>query len=451
VIEEVKGTMPFLIFLVWLCFLLPGCEVSSEPRQKGFFTYTLDAQTREILEQLDLEDKTPGGAPFGQKFIGLFVPEKFLPYEPFVLGLATESSIPTVLYLDAPWVHRYASANWLYELDRTGVFDAKKLVPAVARAFSVKPPGATSKTPEELMGVPNSIKGNILFFRQDLLDKYKKSPPRNWDELKAICREILPREKSLKYGLIFHVTNFVNDFYPIFWGFGGKIHDDGGTLTFLEADMLAKAEPALREIVGMQGTLAPGPGALKNFEGPTTLRQAFLRGEALFMINWNTRLHDLKVMLDNPEWQGRAAIRSVSQVGVGPIPSQSGHPKKYSNIGSFGWSINRFAVTNFAVMENAKKFINLVNSDRFQVLRAENAGEIPASQSALAQVKNQDVLRIYNNIFSSPEVVLQPRPKSRKLNNILEKHLLDALYGRTTPNGAIQAAANELRQISSWD
>ena len=102
-------------------------------------------------------------------------------------------------------------------------------------------------------------------------------------------------------------------------------------------------------------------------------------------------------------------------------------------------------------MENAKKFINLVNSDRFQVLRAENSGEIPALQSALAQVKNQEVLRVYKNIFSSPEVVLQPRPKSRRLNNILEKHLLDALYGRITPGGAIQAAANDLRQVTILD
>lgn len=443
--------MPFLICLIGLCCLLPGCDVPSAPGPKGIFTFTLDGQTREILEQLDLQGKMPGGEQFDRKFIGLFVPEKFLPYEPFVLGLATASSTPTVLYLDAPWVHRYASANWLYELDRTGVFNPKLLVPAVAKAFSVRPPGATGKTAEELMGVPNSIKGNILFFRQDLLDKYNKTPPRNWDELKAICREILPREKSVKYGLIFHVTNFMNDFYPIFWGFGGKIHDDDGTLTFLQVEMLAKAEAALREIVSMQGSLAPGPGALKNFEGPTTLRQSFLRGEALFMINWNTRLHDLKVMLASPEWQGRAAIKSVSQVGVGPIPSQIGRSKRYSNIGSFGWSINRFAITNFTVMDNAREFIKLVNSDRSQVLRADNSGEIPASQSALAQVKNQDVLRVYNNIFSSPDVVLQPRPKSRKFNNILERNLLEALYGRTTPSGAIQAAANELRQITSLD
>ena len=86
----------------------------------------------------------------------------------------------------------------------------------------------------------------------------------------------------------------------------------------------------MREIVGMQGSLAPGPGALKNFEGSATLRQAFLRGEALFMINWNTRLHDLKTLLASPEWQNKAAINSLSQVGVGPIPSQSGRPKKYS-------------------------------------------------------------------------------------------------------------------------
>lgn len=449
-IKQMKNAAAFFGVFIWLVCLLPGCEGAPEPGPPQIFSYTLDAQTREILEQLDLHGKIPGGVPLGRNFIGLFVPEKFLPYEPFVLGLATESSIPTVLYLDAPWVHRYASANWLYELDRTGVFDAKKLVPAVARAFSVKTPGATGKITEELMAVPNSIKGNILFFRQDLLDKYKKSPPRTWEELKAICRDILPREKSLKYGFLFHVQNFVNDFYPIYWGFGGRSHDENGEMIFLQAEMLARAEEALGEIVGMQGSLAPGPGALKNFEGSAALRQAFFRGEALFMINWNTRLHDLKTLLASPEWQNRAAIKNLAQVGVGPIPSQSGRPKKYSNIGSFGWGVNRFAVVDYAVMVNAKKFINLVTSDRFQVLRAESAGEIPALQSALAQVKDQEVLRVYT-IFSAPDVILQPRPKSRKFNNILEKHLLDALYGRTTPGGAIQAAAAELRQIATWD
>ena len=87
-----KNAAAFLVILAWLGCLLPGCGVGPEPGPPNIFTYTLDAQTREILEQLDLHSKMPGGSPLGRNFIGLFVPEKFLPYEPFVLGLATESS-----------------------------------------------------------------------------------------------------------------------------------------------------------------------------------------------------------------------------------------------------------------------------------------------------------------------------------------------------------------------
>ena len=74
---------------------------------------------------------------FDRNFKGILVPESLLPYEPFVLGLSTESKIPTVLLLDAPWVQRYGVAGWLYELERTKVFDRSELVPAVAEAFSV--------------------------------------------------------------------------------------------------------------------------------------------------------------------------------------------------------------------------------------------------------------------------------------------------------------------------
>jgi hypothetical protein len=50
---------------------------------------------------------------FDRTFKGILVPESLLPYEPFVLGLSTESKIPTVLLLDAPWVQRYGVAGWL--------------------------------------------------------------------------------------------------------------------------------------------------------------------------------------------------------------------------------------------------------------------------------------------------------------------------------------------------
>ncbi len=435
------------LLLLGVCLsVLLGCGEAMDSGPIGTFSFVVDAQTRVILEQLQAEGLTPQTAGFSRNFIGIYVPDVFLPYEPFVLGLATESPIPTVLFLDAPWVRRYAASNWLSPLSSTGIYVAAGLVPAVAQAFSFKQKSPSGELVNELMGVPNAIKGNILFYRQDLLATHQKAPPRTWDELKAICRDILPRERSLKYGLIFHVTNFLNDFYPIFWGFGGRTHDDRGNFIFLQPDMLARAEAALTEICALQGTLVPGPAALPRFAAPKSLRQAFLRGEALFMINWNTRLHDLRLMLADPQWQAQAAIKNVDQIGVAAIPSQSGRPRKYSNIGSFGWAVNRFAITMPGVKDMASQFLNLVNSDRVQVLRAETSGEVPASETALAQVKNPDVLRVYENIFASPTVTLQPRPHSRKLNEILEKHLQDALFGRRTPVQAIQAAAEELKR-----
>ncbi|HAY21475.1 MAG TPA: hypothetical protein DCY27_04775 [Desulfobacterales bacterium] len=439
------------VLFTLLGMALLGCGAAPPPEPGEALTYTLDAQTQELLEQLNQSDAANRKPQFGRRVVGLFIPGAFLPFEPFVLGLATESPAPTVLLLDAPWVHRYAGTHWLYELEETGVFTAKKLVPVVAEAFSVKRFGAFGGGGKELMAAPNSIKGNILFFRHDLLTRYGKSPPRNWDELVAICRDILPREKSLKYGLIFHATNFINDFYPIFWGFGGRVYDEEGNIVFFQPHMLAKAEAALAMICSMQGTLAPGPAALKDFEAPESLRQAFLRGEALFMINWNTRLHDLKEMLNRPEWRRTAAIANMDQIGVAPIPSQTGQSKRFSNIGSFGWGVNRFAITRYGIMEDAKQFINMVVNDRIQVLAAENSGQIPSLQTALSQVRNPEVLRVFDTIFSYPGVVLQPRPKSRRFNNTLEKYLLTALSGRSAADAAIKAAAQELKQHISLD
>ncbi len=435
----------FLLFCLALS-LLWGCQGTPDVTPLGTFSFVLDTQTKAILEQLAAQGLTPKAPGFSRNFIGIYVPDAFLAYEPFVLGLATESPTPTVLFLDAPWVRRYAASNWLTPLASTGIYAAEGLVPAVAQAFSLHQPSPTGGAVEELMGVPNSIKGNILFYRQDLLAAHNKTPPRTWEELKAISRDILAREKSLQYGLIFHVTNFVNDFYPIFWGFGGQTHDERGNLIFLQPENLAKAEAALSEICSMQGTIAPGPAALPRLAAPASLRQAFLRGEALFMINWNTRLHDLRRLLADPQWQSRAALKSMNQIGVTAIPSQSGRPLKFSNIGSFGWAVNRFAITMPGVKNLASQFLNLVNSDQVQVLRAQNSGEVPASKTALAQVTNPDVLRVYENIFGSATVTLRPRPHSRRFNDILEKNLQDALFGRRTPAQAIQAAAEELKR-----
>jgi multiple sugar transport system substrate-binding protein len=443
-----KITLGGLTLMVWALVLLQlaGCGPGPDHSPPRTITYTFDAPTRELIRLLAEKGKSAAYQDFDRNFKGLLVPESLLPYEPFVLGLSTESKIPAVLLLDAPWVQRYGVAGWLYELERTQVFDRTELVPAVAEAFSVSLTHITGHPGKQLVAVPTTIKGNILFYRRDILKRYNLEPPRTWAELQAICRKVLPQEKALKYGLLIHSTNTLNDFYPIFWGFGGRVTDEAGQFVLPQKNNADAFLAALKELIAMQGSIMPGPGALPQFDPSGSLRQAFYHGQTLFMINWSTRMKDLSDLIAKGQDQPPGSLTSISQVGVAPIPAQTGHPQRYSNIGSFGWAVNRFAVTDPVVIEHAKKFIALVADEQFQLQAAETLGQVPSLIRALEKVANQEVLQVYHDTFAQKDMVLRPRPYSRRINNVLEKVLNAALQGRQTPEAALAGAIADLKK-----
>ena len=448
-----KSARPRLIRAVWALVLLQllGCGPSPDISPPRAITYTFDAPTRELIRLLTEKGKSTAYKDFDRNFKGLQVPESLLTYEPFVLGLSTESKIPAVLLLDAPWVKRYGVAGWLYELERTKVFDRTELVPAVAEAFSVSLAHITGQPGKQLVAVPTYIKGNILFYRRDILKRYNLAPPRTWEELRTICRKVLPQEKSLKYGLLIHSTNTLNDFYPILWGFGGRVIDDAGQFSLPLKNNADAFVAALKELIAMQGSIIPGPGALSRFDPGGSLRQAFYQGQTLFMINWSTRMKDLSDLIAKGQGQPPGSLANISQVGVAPIPAQAGHPHRYSNIGSFGWAVNRFAVTEPLVIEHAKQFIKLVADEQFQLLAAETMGQVPSLIRALEKVTNKEVLQVYQDTFAQKDMVMRPRPHSRRINNVLEKVMNEALYGRQTPEAALAGGIAELKKEPTLD
>jgi multiple sugar transport system substrate-binding protein len=297
------------------------------------------------------------------------------------------------------------------------------------------------------VAVPTYIKGNILFFRLDILKRHNLKPPHTWEELRAICAKVMPQEKSLKYGLLIHATNALNDFYPVLWGFGGRVNDEAGQFILAQPAQSAAFVAALKELLSLQGGIIPGPGELKKFEPVGSLRQAFYQGQALFMINWNTRLKDLHDLI--AKGQGPSgSLTSARQVGVAPIPAQAGHPHRYSNLGSFGWAVNRFAVTDPAVIEHAKNFIQVVAGEQFQLLAAETMGQVPSLKRVLEKVTNQEVLQVYRWTFAQKDMVIRARPHSRRINNVLEKYLGEALYGKSSAETALAGALGELKDLT---
>ena len=427
-----------------------GCTAAPPPPQPADITYTSDDHTQTVIDLLANESESNPYKKFTDNFSALVVPPSLFALDPFVLGFSTESPNPTILLLESHWVRSYGKAGWLFELERSQLFKKDDLVPAVAEAFTVAQSDASGRPVEALMAVPTSIRGNILFYRRDLLPRYGLTPPRYWDELKAICQKILPREKYLKYGLLVHSSRFVDDFYPIFWGFGGRVMD-GDQLVLAQPENQAAFVAALKEIQGMQGMVLPAARDMGRFESDGALLQAFCRGEALLMINWNTRLKDVSDWLGQDNGKGAASITSLSQVGVAPIPSQAGHPRRYTNLDSLGWAVNKVPAKGWnaaQVVKKVKQFLHLVVNKRFQLQAAESWGEVPSLRRALEKVKNPEVLQVYNDTFAVADMVIRVRPSSRQVNDVLEKYLKEALYGQRNPDGALQGVLQELKQLT---
>jgi ABC-type glycerol-3-phosphate transport system substrate-binding protein len=441
----------------WLMVLLVSCLLwglgcgAQEPPPVSEITYTFDKDVQDLINILAQKSKANPYRNFDKKFTGLYVPKSLFTQEPFVLGLSTESRIPAILLLTAKWVKRYGEAGWLHEMvgPRSQIkYDDKELMPEVARAFSVAPPDSATRKGKILMAVPTGICGNVLFYRRDLLKRYHLKPPRNWDELKAICRKILPQEKRVKYGLLLQPTRFVDDFFAIFWGFGGVAMDDNH-FVLGQVQNQAAFIAALKEVLSMEGTILPAAKDLKPFESEEALQQSFLKGETLFLIHLNYFTRDLADVLRQSKSKKPGGITNiVGQVGVVPIPSPAGQIHHYTNLDSLGWAVNNFAATAWnalQVMDGVKKFLKLLVNDEYQLQAAQTWGEVPSLRSALKKLQDKEVLEIYNNVFAAPNIVIRVPPSSRGLSNIMEKHLLEALYGQRTPESALQAVLQDMK------
>ncbi len=448
----IRKYFPALAGLLVTLALLGGCGAPPEPASSHILTYTYDNDTRKLIQILEKQLQLSEYQDFNRRYKGLIIPQSLLlRFEPFVLALSTESKIPAVLLLDAPWVQRYGVAGWLYELETARFFSPKALAPPIAEAFSVTLPQATGAADKRLVAVPPYIKGNILFYRKDLLKKHGVTAPRTWDELRAACRKIMSREPGLKYGLILHMTNFVNDFYPILWGYGGEVVDAEGRPAFGEPQNWEACKAALEDLKSMQPDIIPGPEQLKLFTKNESLRQSFFQGEALFMINWNTRTYNFRQLIKQCLASPNGCLTDFNQIGVAPIPCKQGHPYRYSNIGSFGWGVNRFSVgpDRLWVINRAREFIQLVTHKRFQVLNAEMYDHVPSLRDALEEVKKQNlnpvVMQVYDQAFAEEDMRLRSRPYSRRVNNVLEKHLVRVLFREIQPEEALLAALKELQ------
>jgi len=125
---------------------------------------------------------------------------------------------PDITRLSTGFVHLYRSQGHL--LDVTDLVEKMQQVPG--GLFPVSLLGVMHK--DRAYGIPQSVSPRPLVTRMDILDAAKVAPPKTWDELVEVCKQLQKPPRLTGYGMCLGLhSDADNELMNIIWSFGGKL------------------------------------------------------------------------------------------------------------------------------------------------------------------------------------------------------------------------------------
>jgi trehalose/maltose transport system substrate-binding protein len=139
----------------------------------------------------------------------------------------------------------------------------------------------------KLLGMPWFTDAGLLFYRKDLIEKYKLKAPDTWDDLAAAAKKIMDGERAAGVadfqGFVFQAKAYEGlscDALEWVTSFGGgEIVDKAGNVTINNPNAAKALDAAAAWIGGI------APGGVLNY-GEEDARGVWQNGKAAFMRNW---------------------------------------------------------------------------------------------------------------------------------------------------------------------
>jgi multiple sugar transport system substrate-binding protein len=222
----------------------------------------------------------------------------------YVINLDGATPAFDVLLLDVIWVPEFAQAGWL--LDLSPWVSRAELAPHFPAA------AAASVWRGRVWGLPWNMNVGVLYYRTDLLRKYRLRPPRTWQELAEQAERIRAGEgpdrldgvlwQGKQYeGLVVNVLEHL-------WASGSALLDEHDRV-------LPEPARAAEALAFMRGLIQRGisPAWVTAADEELT-RRPFGDGRAVFLRSWPYAM-DLFQASDSPV-RGR--------VGIAPLPGHAG-------------------------------------------------------------------------------------------------------------------------------
>jgi multiple sugar transport system substrate-binding protein len=105
--------------------------------------------------------------------------------------LASKDSVLDLMLIDVIRPAQWAAAGWAEPLDAYLGADKAKILPTYLKAYA-----EANQVNGKLIALPYFADSQFLYYRKDLLEKYKRPVPRTWDELMETAKIIMDGETN---------------------------------------------------------------------------------------------------------------------------------------------------------------------------------------------------------------------------------------------------------------
>lgn len=334
-----------------------------------------------------------------------------------------------VLMVDVVWPG--ILKDHLLDLKEAAKGSEKEFFPAIV---------ANNTIDGKLLAMPWFTDAGLLYYRKDLLEKYKEKVPTTWEELAVTAKKIQDEERKAgakdMQGFVFQAkaseTLTCDALEWVASYNGGTIVDNTGKITINNP----QAAKALDTAASWVGTIAP-QGVLNYAEEEA--RGVFQKGNAVFMRNWPYA------------WSGAQAADSTikGKVGVSPLPKGGADGKSAATIG--GWQL---AVSKYSKHpKEATDLIMFLTSAETQKKRAIDGAYNPTIPALYADkdilAKNPffgDLLKVFEASVARPAT--PTGLKYNEVSNAFWNAASSVLAGKAKGAEAVAKLEEELNKIS---
>ncbi len=322
---------------------------------------------------------------------------------------------------------QYYGAGWLEPLD------AYVGAPAVALKPYLPVYATANVVDGKVAALPAFADAQFMYYRKDLLEKYKLAEPKTWDELTAAAKKVQAGEANANLqGLSIQgapIEGAVCTFLIPYWSQGKEFNDAAGKMT-LDKAAAAKGRTQWMGMV-YAGVIKKNVAEVKT---PDTVNE-FKAGQVVFAVNWGFAWDRFQSDKDS-QVQGK--------VGVMPLPSMTGG-KSATCVGGWQWALSAFSKHK----TEGAKLVKFLASPEASKLLAIEGSLLPTSQAVYtdaAVVKAVPWFKDASTVVGAG----RSRPMSRDYGQVSDaiRTTTSAVLARTkTPDEGVGEIESRLRRV----